>query len=41
LAQADTAAKQGNKRLFEELVTQIPTLWRATRADLNAPDAAE
>ncbi|WP_412550994.1 ATP-binding protein [Shimia sp. MIT910701] len=41
LAQADTAAKQGNKRLFEELVTQIPTLWRATRTDLNAPDAAE
>lgn len=41
LAQADTAAKQGNKRLFEELITQIPTLWRATRIDLNAPDAAE
>lgn len=41
LAQADTAAKQGNKRLFEELVTQIPTLWRATSSDLNEPDAAE
>ncbi|WP_295177263.1 ATP-binding protein [Shimia sp.] len=41
LAQADTAAKQGNTRLFEELVAQIPPLWRATRGDLNAPDAAE
>jgi len=41
LAQADTAAKQGNTRLFEELVTQIPSLWRATRIDQNAPDAAE
>ncbi|WP_294228228.1 ATP-binding protein [uncultured Shimia sp.] len=41
LAQADTAAKQGNHRLFEEQVAQIPPLWRATRADLTASSAAE
>ncbi len=49
LAQADTAAKQGNTRLFEDQVAQIPSLWRATRRDVNAvfpsqpdaPDAAE
>ena len=40
LAQADTAGKQGNKRQFEELITQDPSPWPATPNHQKHPGPA-